>query len=197
MATRAGHLFNDRGERLFFNEEERSAFIRAADGAADAVRTFCNVLHYTGCNFTEALDLAPRSVDCDAGAIVFHGYGAARTVPVPDSLLDLLDTAHGVRYAPSGPEADQRLWPCTRMTMFKKVVPVIAGAGITGGPHATPRGIRHGFFVHAVRRRVLLTRLQRWMGHSGIDYTEQRVADLMRHAPELLGDERADAERLW
>ena len=59
------------------------------------------------------------------------------------------------------------------------------------------QGIRHGFFVHAIRRRVLLTRLQRWMGHSGIDYTEERVEQLMRYAPEILGDERADAERLW
>ncbi len=25
------------------------------------------------------------------------------------------------------------------------------------------KGIRHGFFVHAIRRRILLTRLQRWM----------------------------------
>ena len=83
------------------------------------------------------------------------------------------------------------------MTLFTKVTPVIAGAGIAGGPHATPKGIRHGFFVHAIRRRILLTRLQRWMGHSEIDYTAAHVADLMRYAPELLGDERADAERLW
>lgn len=197
MATRTGHLFNERGERLFFNEEERGAFIRTADGAADTVRTFCNVLHYTGCNFTEALDLTPRHIDCDGGAIVFHSYGAARTVPVPGSVLDLLDAVHGVRSARSGLEADERIWPQTRMTLFTRVTPVIAEAGIGGGPHATPKGIRHGFFVHAIRRRVLMTRLQRWMGHSGIDYTEDRVEQLMRYAPEILGDERADAERLW
>ena len=197
MATRTGHLFNERGERLFFNEEERNAFIRAADNAADTVRTFCNVLHYTGCNFTEALDLTPRQVDCDGEAIVFHSYGAARAVPVPDFLIDLLDKVHGVRSARSGPQADERIWPQTRMTLFTRVTPVIAGAGIGGGPHATPKGIRHGFFVHAIRRRVLMTRLQRWMGHSGIDYTEEHVAQLMRYAPDILGDERADAERLW
>ena len=52
------------------------------------------------------------------------------------------------------------------MTLFTKVTPVIADSGIAGGPHATPKGIRHGFFVHAIRRRILLTGLQRWMGHS-------------------------------
>ena len=35
------------------------------------------------------------------------------------------------------------------------------------------------------------------MGHSEIDYTAADVADLMRYAPDLLGDERADAERMW
>jgi hypothetical protein len=35
------------------------------------------------------------------------------------------------------------------------------------------------------------------MGHSFPEYTAQYVADLLRQAPELLGDERADAERMW
>jgi integrase/recombinase XerD len=188
-------LFNEQGQRLFFNEEERSAFISTADGATDTVRTFCNVLHYTGCNFTEALNLTPRQIDCARRVIIFQDSKVSRAVPVPDSLIAILDDVHGVRRA--GLRADERIWPQTRMTMFTKVTPVIAGAGISDGPHATPKGIRHGYFVHAIRRRILLTRLQRWMGHSEIDYTAAHVADLMRYAPELLGDERADAERLW
>jgi integrase/recombinase XerD len=63
-------LFNKQGQRLFFNEEERSAFINTADCAQDTVRTFCNVLHYTGCNFTEALNLTPRRRRGDRSA---HG----------------------------------------------------------------------------------------------------------------------------
>jgi integrase/recombinase XerD len=188
-------LFNKQGERLFFNEEERSVFITTADGATDTVRTLCNVLHYTGCNFTEALNITPRCIDCARRVIVFQDSKVSRAVPVPDSIIDLLDEVHGIRRA--GLRADERIWPQTRMTLFTKVTPVIAGAGISGGPHATPKGIRHGFFVHAIRRRILLTRLQRWMGHSEIDYTAAHVADLMRYAPDLVGDERADAERLW
>jgi hypothetical protein len=46
-------------------------------------------------------------------------------------------------------------------------------------------------------RRVIITRLQKWMGHSFPEYTAQYVAELLRQAPELLGDERADAERMW
>jgi integrase/recombinase XerD len=188
-------LFNKQGARLFFNEEERRAFIRTADGATDTIRTCCNVLHYTGCNFTEALNITPRQIDCARRVIVFQTSKVSRAVPVPESLIELLDKTHGVRRA--GLRADEWIWPQTRMTLFTKVTPVIAGAGISGGPHATPKGIRHGFFVHAIRRRILLTRLQRWMGHSEIDYTAAHVAELMRYAPELLGNERADAERLW
>ena len=43
----------------------------------------------------------------------------------------------------------------------------------------------------------MITRLQKWMGHSFPEYTAQYVAELLRQAPELLGDERADAERMW
>jgi len=191
------HLFTEQGERLFFNEEDRSAFIRTADSAKDTVRTFCNVLHYTGCNFTEAMNLTFQGIDCARRVIVFQGTKVSRDVPVPDLLIDLLDEVHGIRRAQSGLQADERLWPYTRKALFNRVIPVIAEAGITGGPHATPKGIRHGFLVHAIRRRILLTRLQRWMGHAEIDYTAAYVADLMRYAPEILGDERADAERMW
>jgi integrase/recombinase XerD len=191
-------LFNEQGERLFFSEEDRGAFIKTADGLQDAaVRTFCNVLHYTGCNFTEAMTLAPRRIDCARKVIVFIDSKFSRTVPVPDTLIDLLDDVHGIRRAQNNLQADERIWPLTRQTLFVKVTAVIADAGIAGGPHATPKGIRHGFFVHAIRRRILLTRLQRWMGHSEFDYTEAYVAQLTRFAPELLPTERADAERLW
>jgi site-specific recombinase XerD len=191
------NLSNEQGERLFFNEEDRRAFIRTADSAKDSVRTFCNVLHYTGCNFTEAMILTPRHIDCAGKAIIFQDDDVSRAVPVPASLIELLDAVHGIRLAQTGIQADERLWPYTRKTLFIKVNRVIEEAGITGGPHATPKGIRQGFFVHAIRHRILLTRLQRWMGHSEIDYTAANVAALLRYDPEALGNERADAERVW
>ena len=48
----------------------------------------------------------------------------------------------------------EKLWLQSKKTMHEKVSRVIAAAGISGGPHALPKGIRHGFFVHALRRRV-------------------------------------------
>ncbi len=118
-----------------------------------------------------------------------------RLIEIDLFLLCVESSRRVVRRA--GPRADEPIWPQTRMTLHTKVTPVIAEAGIAGGPHATPKGIRHGFFVHAIRRRILLTRLQRWMGHSELNYTVAHVEQLMLYAPELLGNDRADAERLW
>jgi integrase/recombinase XerD len=132
-------LFNKHGERLFFNEEERSAFIEAADSAKDTVRTFCNVLHYTGCNFTEALNLTPRHIDCAGGAIVFQDSKVSRAVPIPTLLIDLLDEVHAVRRAQTGLQADERIWPYTRMTLFTKVTPVMPKLESAAGRMPRPR----------------------------------------------------------
>jgi integrase len=190
------HLFNSQGERFFFNEEERKAFIETAGRARDDIQTFCSLLHYTGCNFTEALNFLPHQVDVDVRAIVFpgpHHSKISRSIPVPDSFIELLDKVHGLRHGGSA----ERLWPLSKMAMHNHTSRMIAEAGIKGGPHALPKGIRHGFFVHALRSRVMITRLQRWMGHSFPEYTAAYVTELIRFAPELLGDDRADAERMW
>src|ERR1700730_6244330 len=108
------HLFDQQGLRLFFNEDERTAFIQAADRAEDdKTKTFCSLLHYTGCNFTEAMNLTPPQVDCSGRAIVFpgpHHSQFSRSIPVPDSFIELLDHVHGVRQHQTGLHAEERVW---------------------------------------------------------------------------------------
>jgi len=48
-------LFDGEGRRLYFTEDERRAFMAAASKAPRDVRTFCAVLHSTGCRISEAL----------------------------------------------------------------------------------------------------------------------------------------------
>jgi len=88
--TGRARLFDEEGRRQFFSEEEREAFITAAAYAPDTTETFCSLLHYTGCNFTEALNLTALQVDFSRRAIVFEAkirglYVYNRAVPVPDS----------------------------------------------------------------------------------------------------------------
>ena len=169
------------------------------------VRLDLEVINFTAPTqavISRSVNFTAQQVDFSRRVIVFSGLlphlaHIRRSVPVPDSFLQLLDEVHEVRRVQSGPQAMEKLWLQSKKTMHEKVSRVIAAAGISGGPHALPKGIRHGFFVQAICRRVAITRLQKWMGHSFMEYTAQYVAQLLQHAPELLGDERGDAERLW
>ena len=109
--------------------------MEAAASAPESTHTFCGLLHYTGCNFTEALNLTALQVDFSRKAIVFEAkirglYVYDRAVPVPDSFLALLDQVHDLRRAGSGAQAGQRIWPQSKKTMHDKVSRVIAEAGV-------------------------------------------------------------------
>jgi intergrase/recombinase len=59
-------LFDPAGHRLYLANNERAAFLDAAKTAPREVRTFCHVLHDTGCRLSEALALPvrPNSLSC-------------------------------------------------------------------------------------------------------------------------------------
>jgi integrase/recombinase XerD len=60
-------LFDADCRRLCCTEEERRAFLAAAAKTPREVRTFCGVLHATGCRISEALALTARQIDLTAG----------------------------------------------------------------------------------------------------------------------------------
>ena len=162
-------LFDAEGRRLYVTEEERRAFVAAAAKAPREVRTFCGVLHATGCRISEALALTPQQIDLSGRVVVFESLkkrrkGVYRAVPVPPELLDALDLVHGIREAQRRGQAKALLWPWSRMTAFRRVQEVIAAAGIPDGPHACPKGLRHGFGVQAVSRGIALNMVQKWLG---------------------------------
>jgi integrase/recombinase XerD len=119
------------------------------------------VILYTGCRISEALALTPKSIDFSAKIIVFESLkkrkrGVFRQVPVPPDLLDTLDMVHGIRQK-KGRARSELLWTWTRMTAWRKMQAVIKAAGIEDGPHARPKGLRHGFGVAAVSKVSRLT----------------------------------------
>src|SRR3712207_1885933 len=189
-------LFDAEGHRLYLTEEERRAFVLAAAKASREVRTFCGVLHATGCRISEALALTPERVDLSGCVVVFESLkkrrrGVFRAVPVPPELLDTLDLVHGLREAPRrGQAAKARLWPWSRMTAFRRVREVIAAAGIAAGPHACPKGLRHGFGVQAVSRGVALNLVRKWLGHAQLTTTA-----IDAHA--VGEEEQSIAARMW
>jgi integrase/recombinase XerD len=126
-------LYDAEGRRLYFTEDERRAFVTAAAKAPREVRTFCGVLHATGCRISEALALTAQQINLSGRVVVFESLkkrrkGVYRAVPVPPELLDALDLVHGIREAQRRGQAKALLWPWSRMTAFRRVQEVIATA---------------------------------------------------------------------
>src|SRR3954464_4678664 len=147
-------LYDAEGRRLYFTEDERRAFVSAGSKASREVRTFCGVLHATGCRISEALALTPQQIDLSGRVVVFESLkkrrrGVFRAVPVPPELLDALDLVHGIREAQRRGQAKALLWPWSRMTAYRHVQEVIAAGGIPGGPHACLTRHPQGFAPEA------------------------------------------------
>ena len=66
----------------------------------------------------------------------------------------------------------------------------MADAGIGAGLHAMPKGLRHGFGLHAMRAGVPISLVQRWLGHARLETTSIYL--------QAIGvEERELAERMW
>jgi len=149
-----------------------------------------------GCRLSEALALTVDRVDLAGGLLMFESLkkrrsGVYRAVPVPPALLDALDLVHGIRELQSrrGKGQGVRLWPWGRMTGWRAVHAVMEQAGLSG-PHACPKGLRHGFGVQAVSAGIPLNLVQRWLGHSQLSTTAI-------YANAVGEEEQNTAARMW
>jgi hypothetical protein len=194
----AGELFDRAGQRKYLTADERAAFLRAADRADREVKTFCYLLHYTGCRISEACELTFDRVDLAGGVVVFETKkkrrgGVYRAVPVPPSLLELLDMVHGVRERQEKGKArgrGERLWGWSLTTAWRRVKEVMETAGLGEGPQVSPKGLRHGFGVHAVSSGVPLNKLSQWLGHAQLSTTAI-------YADAVGAEEKSIAARMW
>lgn len=182
------------GQRKYLSPDERGRFLAAAEAAPAGVRTFCLVLAWSGCRLSEALALTRADIQAEAGCLLVRslkkrGRELVREIPLPPDLVQRLVREH------AGQASAERLWPWPwpwpwpRTTAWRHVKAVMAVAQIGALP-ACPRGLRHGFGVHAVRSGVPLDLVQRWLGHADIATTAIYTRVL---GPE----ERAIAARMW
>jgi integrase len=184
-------LYSAAGQRKYLNESERTRFIVAAMGCPrPQLRTFCLVLAYTGCRISEALSLVSASIEVGESAIALRSlkkrkkFIIVRQVPVPAALIEQIGDIHDLSIA------GERLWRWSRSRAWQLVKAVMAEAGIAPGLHATPKGLRHGFGVHAIRSGIPLNLVQRWMGHASMTTTAIYL--------QVIGtEEREIAERMW
>lgn len=184
--------------RKYLTDEERTRFLHAAEHYSRVVRTLCGTLAYSGCRLSEALALTVHRVNLNDASILFESLkrrrrGVFRSVPLPRPFLDSLDMVHDINALQRRPDrgAGVRLWSWGRTTAWRRVRVVMDDAGLTG-PHAMPKGLRHGVGITAVRSGVPLNLVQRWLGHAQISTTAAIYADAVDSS-----EEHAFAARMW
>jgi integrase/recombinase XerD len=188
-------LFSRSGIRKYVSAAERRRFIESAQRLPPRERLFCKVLAWSGARISEVLALTPAAIDIDSGVACIETLkrrrrGVVRQVRLPPDLLRGLNRAFKLRIAQRDPQLSTgRLWTWSRTTAWRQVKAVMAMAGIVGAP-AIPKGLRHGFCVHALQSKVPLHLAQRWLGHASLR-TTAIYADVV--GP----DERAFAARMW
>jgi integrase/recombinase XerD len=199
-------LHDGSGARKYLTADERATFLRMAEQADRQVRTLCMTLVYAGCRLSEALALTIDRVDLGAGVLVFESLkkrrsGIYRAVPVPPALLEALNLVHGIREQQSargkggasqgsaGGGRGIRLWPWSRMTGWRAIHAIMEDARLSG-PHASPKGLRHGFGVAAVSAGIPLNLVQKWLGHAQLSTTAI-------YANAIGAEEQDIARRMW
>jgi len=195
-------LHDPAGNRLYLNAEERAAFLAAARRQPARDRTLCEALHWTGCRPSELLEITPARIDLSGGTIAIRSLKKRRdaagqqkivfrSVPVPAEFLDTLDIAHGIREAQkSRKKAAVSIWALSRVRIWQIVTRVMEQAELPDGPNRSPKGLRHGFGVHAIVQGVPMHMVQKWMGHAQLS-TTAIYAD-------AVGKEEQDiAGRMW
>ena len=110
-----------------------------------------------------------------------------REVPVPAPLMVELHSL-------AGSLGDHPLWQCRgrplhRSTGYRWVKLAMAEAEIVGA-QASPKGLRHGYGVHAIASGVQLNMLSKWMGHAALSTTAIYANASGR-------EELAIADRMW
>ena len=164
----------------------------AASKSNGEVRSFCETLHFTGCRISEALNLTVDRIDFENQSITFETLkkrkkGVFRSVPVPPVLLNTLELVHSIR---GSKKLDQKIWHWSRTTAWRKIKAVMKMAEIADAPQASPKGLRHGYGVHAISSGIPINMLSKWMGHSSLEVTSI-------YANALGEEQKLLAQKMW
>ncbi len=191
--ARQASLYSQSGQRKYLTPDERARFIDAAWRCQRAeLRTLCLTLAWTGCRISEALALTVRGIETDAGFIAITTLKrrcrtpVVREIPVPPDLIRELALVHCAGCA----HRDRKLWSLSRSRAWALVKQVMCSVEVANGIHATPKGLRHGFGLHAIRCGVPLNLVQKWLGHARMETTAIYL--------QALGPEEVQiASRMW
>lgn len=190
------YLYDPSGNRKYLTEAEKTAFRKAAEDEQREARTFCLLLHYSGCRISEALAVSAARIDLSNQTVTFETLkkrkkGVFRTVPLPPEFVDMLDLVHGLRKLQKKNGGKEiKLWPFSRTTAWRVVKRVMDRAGIAGEGTAMPKALRHSFGVNACVKGIPLNKTQQWLGHASMQTTAI-------YANAIGEEEKQIAARMW
>ena len=166
-------LYDQSAQRLYVNQSERARLFAVAESKPPALKALVLTLLYTGCRLSEALELTTESLQAREGILSIRTLKRRRhhmrEIPVPPQLVAALSDQIGHRH-------HTLLWQSkdgqaiNRITAYRWVKAIMREAHIHG-QHASPKGLRHGFGIHAVSCGVPLPLVSKWMGHANIKTT--------------------------
>lgn len=174
-------LYGPSGSRKYLNAAERRRFAEAACRAEPKTRLFCLTLLWSGGRISEILALTPAAIDIESGVantetLKRRKRGIVRQVPLPLHIMSQLDRAFHLHRLQRHPALSRRrLWRWSRTTAWRRVKRVMAAAQIVG-LHASPKGLRHAFGVHAFQSRVPDHLVQRWLGQRLLPEVQEHKA---------------------
>jgi integrase len=181
-------LYTAKGQRKYLTALERERFIAVALAhPRKDVGALGLTLAYTGMRISEALSLSSESLQSDTGLIAVRslkkrGRIRVREIPAPPVLFTTLIAL--------GRAPGELLWPMSRSQAWRLIKALMVQATIAPGIHATPKGLRHSYGLHAVRSKVPLNLLQRWLGHVSMKTTAIYADAVGREEYEI-------AARMW
>lgn len=170
------------GERKYLDRDERRAFLEATQHMEARKKYYCQLLYYTGCRLSEALELRYNSFDFKRGYVTIRTLkqGSRDGKPVeryrdnelPQTYLNEIRgfyaTVRGRR--PHKLAASEPLWSITDRMARNYVSDVMTAAGISGR-RATSRGLRHSMGVMLAMEKVPVNVIQKVLGHSSVKNT--------------------------
>ena len=186
-------LYDADGERLYLNAQERKRYLDAVRAESHIkARLYCELLHYSGARPSELRELSIGSLELDnqtvklrslkkrkktrSGKIKLPQY---RSIPIPKSLMDNFAVLFDARRRQEKGDNKSLLWPSPQnpqmpvdaRTAYRWVKNQMDVAKITG-KKASAKGLRHGFAVHLVLKKIPITKVQKYLGHTSITTTE-------------------------
>jgi integrase len=187
-------LYDGHGQRKYLNSAERAAFIRAAMDTDASTASFCLTLALTGARISEILELTGERIDVSNSAIILETLkrrrkGIFRAVPVPAQFVKYLMEVHGLSLGEDTNASHERLWKFSRPTAWKRTKAIMRTAQVPAAI-AKPKALRHAFGVEAVRNRIALSLVRKWLGHTKIETTAI-------YAEPIGDEERALAQLMW